>query len=170
MRCMPALPDPLHPAIVHFPIAFLIAGAVVAVLAIFVRRWHLPWLAAIILVAGALGSVAALITGEEEEHKVEPLAAAADHILEEHEEWGETTRNLALLAALLAVAAAFTVRQPIVGRGLSIVTAVIALAAVYAVAEAGHYGGELVYRHGVGVNSSVTTPDTPPQQRTRDDD
>lgn len=61
------LPDPLHPAVVHFPVALLLLGAAVAVLAVFVRRWHLPLFAAIALSLGALGAVAATVTGEKEE-------------------------------------------------------------------------------------------------------
>jgi uncharacterized membrane protein len=44
-------------------------------------------------------------------------------------------------------------RSPKVARGLGIAAAVAGLAASYAVAEAGHYGGLLVYQHGVGVSA-----------------
>ncbi len=149
------IPSPLHPAVVHFPIVLLLAGAVVAVVAVFVRRWHLPVLAAIVLTAGAAGAVVATTTGGQEEEVVGELSAAAEGILEEHEGWGETTRNLAIVTAILAIAAAGTARFPLAGRGLSIATALVGLAAAYAVAETGHYGGQLVYRHGVGINTAA---------------
>lgn len=146
-------PDPLHPAVVHFPIALLIVGSGAAVVAVVVRRWHLPWLAALLLVFGAAGAVVAVGTGEEEEEMVETNSAAAEQVLDEHEEWGKTTRNLALAAALFAVAAAFTTKVRVAGIGLSLVAAVLAVASAYCVALTGHYGGELVYRHGVGINT-----------------
>lgn len=149
------IPSPLHPAVVHFPIALLLIGSAVAVVAVFVRRWHLPWLAALLLVIGAAGAVVAVGTGEQEEEMVETSSAAAEQVLDEHEEWGEMTRNLALAAAVFAVAAAFAAKVRIVGIGLSVVAALLALGSAYAVAQAGHYGGELVYRHGVGVNTAA---------------
>lgn len=149
------IPSPLHPAVVHFPIALLLVGSAVAVVAVFVRRWHLPWLAALLLLIGAAGAVVAVGTGEQEEEMVETASAAAEQVLDEHEEWGEMTRNLALAAAVFAVAAAFAARVRIVGVGLSVVAALLALGSAYAVAQAGHFGGELVYRHGVGVNTAA---------------
>ena len=159
-------PDPLHPAVVHFPIALLIVGAGAAVVAVVVRRWHLPWLAALLLVLGAAGAVVAVGTGKEEEEMVETNSAVAEQVLDEHEEWGETTRNLALAAALFAVAAAFASKVRVAGIGLSAVTAVLAMAAAYCVAQTGPYGGELVYRHGVGINTvGADTGTTGPEAR-----
>jgi uncharacterized membrane protein len=144
-------PEPLHPAVVHFPIALLLLGAAVAVLAIFVRRWHFPLFAAVLLSLGAIGAVAATVTGEEEEEKVEHAIPSAEPLLEEHAEWGERARNAGIVAALLAVLAAIAANKPVGGRVLSVLTACAALVAGYCVAQAGHFGGELVYRHGAGV-------------------
>jgi uncharacterized membrane protein len=144
-------PEPLHPAVVHFPIALLLLGAAVAVLAVFVRRWHFPLFAAVLLSLGAIGAVAATVTGEEEEEKVEHAIPSAEPLLEEHAEWGERARNAGIVAALLAVLAAVAANKPVGGRLLSVLTACAALVAGYCVAQAGHFGGELVYRHGAGV-------------------
>ena len=150
-------PNPLHPAVVHFPIAMLLVGSAAAVVAVFFRRWHLPWLAALLLVIGAAGSVVAVGTGEQEEEMAETSSAAAEQVLDEHEEWGKRTRNLALAAAVISVAAALVSRFKVAGIGLSTLAALLALASAYAVVRAGHFGGELVYRHGVGVNSAAGT-------------
>lgn len=148
-------PSPLHPAVVHFPIVLILAGTAVAALAVIVRRWHLPILAAIVLAAGAAGAVVATITGGQEEEMAGEISGAAEQILNEHEEWGETTRNLAIAAAVLAAAAAAAANVRVAGRGLSVAAALVALAAAYAVTETGHYGGQLVYRHGVGINTAL---------------
>ena len=150
------LPDPLHPAVVHFPIALLTIGAPLAVAAVFLRRWHLPWLAAIVLVMGAAGAMVAVGTGNQEEEMVEGGSAALEQVLDKHEELGELTRNIAVVAAVLAVAAAFSSRVRVAGRGLSVLAALAAVAAAYCVAETGHYGGQLVYRHGAGVNTMAS--------------
>lgn len=149
------LPEPLHPAIVHFPIALLLTGAAVAVAAVLVRRWHLPLFAAILLACGALGAMVATITGEQEEEKVEHAIPSAEPLLEEHAGWGERARNAGVLAAVFAMGAAAAASRGVPGRVLSVLTALVALGAAYAVAQAGHYGGELVYRHGAGVNTAA---------------
>ncbi len=148
------IPDPLHPAVVHFPIVLILLGAVVAVSAVFIRRWHLPVLTAILLLGGAGGAVVATWTGEEDAEMAGEISQPADAILEEHEEWGEWTRNVAVVAALLAVGAAGMgmTRHPRVARGIGVAAALVALGAAYSVGMTGHYGGLLVYKHGVGIN------------------
>lgn len=171
-------PDPLHPAVVHFPIVLLLLGAPLAVVAVIFRKHHLPLLVAIVLSLGAVGAVVATITGGNDEEMAGELAENGEGILEEHEEWGERARNFGLIAALLAVVSAALVRQPAAGRIAGSVAAVAAIAAALAVAQAGHYGGQVVYKLGVGVNTSASPATegggTPPAEqgksRKHDDD
>lgn len=149
------IPDPLHPAIVHFPIVLLLLGAPLAVLAVFVRKWHLPVLAAVVLSLGAIGAVGATITGEKDAEMAGELAGNGEQILDEHEEWGELARNLGIIAALLAIASSTLARKPAAGRVVGSIVALAAVAAAFAVAQAGHYGGQVVYKHGVGVNAAA---------------
>ncbi len=152
---MLSIPSPLHPAIVHFPIVLILVGTVIALASIFVRRWHLPWIAASLLILGAVGTVAATWSGEEDEEILGAISDPAEELLEEHEEWGEITRNLSLIAAFMAIATIATSRFVSVSRGFGIVAALFALGASYAVLETGHYGGQLVYKQGVGINTSA---------------
>jgi len=41
---------------------------------------------------------------------------------------------------------------PVFSRGAAALTAAVSLGASWCVLEAGHYGGQLVYQHGVGVS------------------
>lgn len=145
------IPDPLHPAVVHFPIVLLLLGAPVAIVAVFVRRWHLPWLAALMLTIGAVGASVATWTGEAEEEGIGPISERAEAILEEHEDWGERTRNIAALAAVFSVFSLALVRFPKVSTAIAVVGALTSIGAAWCVVQAGHYGGQLVYQHGVGV-------------------
>jgi uncharacterized membrane protein len=150
------LPDPLHPALVHFPIVLILLGTLVALIAIFVRRWHLAWIAAGLLTFGAIGSIAAASTGNSEKEVVGEMNASADQTLDQHEEWGERTRNAAIVAALLAIGAAASLRRfRNLARTASVITACAALGASYCVAVTGHYGGQLVYKHGAGINTAA---------------
>ncbi|MEI6675206.1 MAG: DUF2231 domain-containing protein [Verrucomicrobiota bacterium] len=152
---MISLPNPLHPAIVHFPIVLILLGAMVALLVIVSRRWHLPWLAAILLVTGAAGALVATRTGGQQAEMAGEISGVAERILDQHEEWGELTRNMAIAAAILALLSASSARFPKAARGLGVATALIAGATAYAVAQTGHYGGQLVYKHGVGINTAA---------------
>lgn len=151
MLAVLSFPNPLHPALVHFPIVLLLLGAVVTVPAALITRWKLPLLAAILLSLGAIGTVVAVQTGESDGERIGETAAT-EQVLDQHEQWAERTQFVAIAAALLAVGALMTTRWAIVTAGLGAATALAALVAAWCVAETGHYGGQLVYRHGAGVN------------------
>ncbi len=161
ITAMNFIPNPLHPALVHFPIALILLGTLLAIVAVFSRRFHLPWIAAGMLGLGAVGAIAATWSGEEDGEKQESIPAQAKEMLEEHEEWGERARNIALLAAAAAIASAALRRYPVVARSAAGIAALAAVGASICVAEAGHYGGKLVYQYGVGMNSKVGNASAP---------
>jgi uncharacterized membrane protein len=143
-------PDPLHPAVVHFPVAFLLVGAALACAAVFLRPW--AWVAAAALAVGALGALAAVNTGERERsEEIAVPAGEGRRVLDAHEEHGEASRNAGVAAAIVAVAAAFWQGRRGLGRLLAVAAAVLALLAAREVVAAGRTGGELVYHHGVGL-------------------
>ena len=65
------------------------------------------------------------------------------------------TVTLVAVAAILALVSASSARFPKATRSLAVATALVAGATAYSVAEAGHYGGQLVYKHGVGINTAA---------------
>ncbi|MEO6053905.1 MAG: DUF2231 domain-containing protein [Chthoniobacterales bacterium] len=158
------LPDPLHPAIVHFPIVLILAGTLFAIICLFFRTRAMRWFAAILLLSGALGATAAVFTGEKAAHAAGDIPDTVERILDEHAEWGEGARNWAILAAVLSIATAATSRRTALPRVLAILTIVAACFSSRSVYEAGKHGGMLVYEHGVGVKimqpaeQSVTPP------------
>ena len=142
------LPDPLHPALVHFPIVLaLLAPAIGLGLLVAIRAGWMParaWLGVVLLqavVAGA-GWVTAE-TGEEEEERVERVVR--EEAIEEHEEAAERFLWIAGLALPLA---AVGLGGGAVGTGARVLTVVVTTVAAVAVGQVGHSGGELVYRHG----------------------
>lgn len=142
------LPNPLHPAVVHFPVvlAFLlpifVAGAFWAIHrgANARRAWIFP-------LAGALGLAAsawlAVQTGGADSERVERIVS--ELAVEGHEEMAEAFLAVSagvVLVALLGLA------NGIAGRVARVLTAVGAIVLVAFVARVGHSGGQLVYRFG----------------------
>lgn len=142
------LPDPLHPAVVHFPIALVVLLPMVAVVALWVIRrgaparrvWVIPVAFAGMLV---VSSWVALQTGEAEEDRVE--AVVAERALHEHEEAAE--RFMTLSGVLFLVAAAGLAGGTL-GRAGRLLTTAGAVGLVFLGVQVGAAGGELVYQHG----------------------
>lgn len=142
------LPDPLHPAVVHFPIVLIVLLPFVAAGALWAirggarpaRAWAVPVAAAAAL---TLSSWVAVETGEGEEEKVEPVVAEAS--LDRHEEDAE--RFLLLSGVLLVITAAGLLRG-VPGRAARLGATAGALGLMALGAQVGHSGGNLVYRDG----------------------
>ncbi len=152
------IPEPLHPALVHFPIVLAVLSPPLAAAAFWgIRSGRTPrrsWAAVLVLQIGlVLTAWGAAETGERDEELVERVVA--ERHIEAHEEAGE--RFLWLAAAVLPVAAAGLLagRAGTLGRGLTIALSLAVLAAAGAV---GHSGGELVYRHGAAAAHASPAP------------
>jgi hypothetical protein len=70
-----------------------------------------------------------------------------------HAEWGELTRNVAVVAACSAVVALAFYKARTFRRVMAFVTTIIAAGACYCALEAADRGAEMVYHHGVGIES-----------------
>lgn len=142
------MPDPLHPAAVHFPIVFAFLAPIVAAMLLWAiqsgRAPRRAWLGVVALQVVVLGSGwLAAEAGEGEEERVEEVVA--HDTIHEHEEAAERFIGIAALTLLISAAGGLGGQVGAVARGLTVAAAVAVAAAVGA---AGHSGGELVYRHG----------------------
>lgn len=152
------IPQPLHPAVVHFPIVFVMLLPLVAVIAVvMIRRGtavRLAWLPVVALAAGlSLSSWVALETGEREEEVVEEVVA--ESAIHDHEEAAELFVWLTAGGLLLALAGLITGRG---GAALRTATIVAALGLTVAGYRVGHSGGSLVYEQGAAVAYTGGSP------------
>ncbi|HJS48553.1 MAG TPA: DUF2231 domain-containing protein, partial [Gemmatimonadales bacterium] len=142
------LPDPLHPAVVHFPIVLGTLLPLVALLGLLAiargtaprRAWGYVTLAALGLFAAAFTAVR---TGEQGEEAVEKVVDR--EVIHHHEEEGELLQLMSGIAVIVFAAG-------MSGGGLGRVARPVALLASLALAwqtyHTGRSGGDLVYEHG----------------------
>lgn len=155
---MPEVLPNWHPAIVHFPIALTIT----ATLLLLVTRLRpadpllLP-AARLLLRLAAGGAVVAAVFGGMAFAKVEH-DAAGHLVMLSHRNWALASTAGLLLAALLDGFGKFGQR--------SLTLALLALSV--SVGITAWQGGEMVYRHGIGVSAPALAAETEPQAATNE--
>lgn len=165
------LPDPLHPAVVHFPIALLIVGGVAAFLALPARSRFPSAVAAVVLTLGTLGAIVARQTGEAEEERLEPVTVPIRELIDDHEAWANYTIISGLIASILAALAyRATARDSRATLLLKSLTATVALLAAFSVYQTGSRGGRLVYDHGIGIRGTTIIAPAPADSAIESDD
>jgi len=153
---MPPSLAPFHPQVVHFVIGILIVGVAMRVVAMTGRlKWTGP-AATTLLVIGGVAAYVAAKSGTAAHGPVERMPGAREAV-QEHEEWGERTRNvfvgvaaLELIALALSGGAARTVRA---------VSALAGIAGVFVLYEAADHGGDLVYSYAGGIGIRTGNPE-----------
>lgn len=147
----------IHPIIVHFPIALFITGLVIDAIGHLWRKETAKKIGLVLVVLGALGALAAMVTGTLAEETVEErLSKAGEKALDLHEDLGKLTAYLLLVVAALRVVIAtgwLSRWRLVAGVALAIylIAGVIGLGTL---TVTGYYGGELVYQYGAGVQLS----------------
>jgi len=144
------LPNPLHPAVVHFPMALAVMLPISAAIAVWaIRRGATPlkaWAIPFLFAAALTGSSwVALETGEAQEERVEDVVGRGP--IHEHEEAAE--RFLVLSGIVMLVAAGGLVGGTI-GTASRLVASLGSIAVLAAGIQVGAAGGDLVYKHGAG--------------------
>lgn len=167
------IPDPLHPAIVHFPIALVALLPVAAVCALVaIRRGAVPrqawgWVVGM-AAALLLTSWLAVRTGEVQEDVVE--AVVTERPMHDHEEAAE----LFFLLSLGGLAVFATGLAPgRLGRSSRFAGLVASAVLLTAGVSVGKSGGALVYEHGAAVayaSPRATAPPRATESRARDHD
>lgn len=155
------LPEPLHPAVVHFPIALTLVALLFELVAFFPKLRTLAPAVPVLVLLAALGATAAVVSGDlAEEEAVVP--AAARPLLQQHEALGE--KVMVGLWVLTALRFALW-RLERFSSWVRVVLLVLLALAAGAVSWNGKLGGELVFRHGVGTQLSLASPSSAPASR-----
>ncbi len=143
----------LHPMVVHFPVALILVALLFDVVSLFTQRELFGKMALYLLVLGTLGLIAAFLTGDLAEEGVEKTRAL-HQVLETHEEAGELTMWFMIVVVAARLAMVYFRRSQGVFQWAALAAMIIGALLVIRTA---YYGGELVYKHGAGVQIAAPT-------------
>lgn len=134
---------PLHPSIVHFPIALLLTATVIEVINLFLKKEYLFKTSTILFVTGFVTGLVSFMTGDAaEEFAEQKWGEVIESTVELHE-------NMALLSLILfgAISILKLFGQKLKINTKWIVTLVVILGIIGSstLAYTGHLGGKMVY-------------------------
>jgi uncharacterized membrane protein len=142
-----------HPIVIHFAIGLLAVGVLFRWMALTGRADFTGPAAACLILLATMAILVAAWSGEDAHVAVEAVPGAGAAV-RAHQEWGERTRNLAVVAGTLELLALALRGRP-GARRIVFASAAVGLMALLAILQTGKLGGELVYAHagGVGIRS-----------------
>jgi uncharacterized membrane protein len=162
---------PLHPRIVHLPVALAMLMPLVTsgLLLAWWRGW-LPrraWAVAVALqLVLVVGGIVALRTGEADSRQAETVVA--ESLVDAHEDAGKLLTAGAFVVLLLT-AGALALKSDGAARAVAALATVGTLAVLLLAWRAGHLGGQLVYVHGAARAYAPGAPPAAPAVHGEDD-
>jgi uncharacterized membrane protein len=136
--------------VIHFPIALLMAGFLSEIIALFRKRLFFHQARFYLLLLGTLGSVIAYLTGNAAGEGMEEgeLAKA----IQLHEQAASLTLWLTVTTAIMYIGIYFFQIKKI---WINILSLLLFAGVIGSVARTGYLGGQLVYKHGAGVELAL---------------
>ena len=149
MNLVPDWAPNIHPLLVHFPLALLIAAGAVDIMSLaFRRNKPLRESATLLYVLGTMAAAAAYVTGRAAAQAIW-LPGMAQPVLGEHWDWAlRTVWFFAIVTVVRLVLLRPSRRDP--GAAIIAGFALAGLMGIGLLLETGDRGGRLVYQHGVG--------------------
>jgi uncharacterized membrane protein len=139
----------LHALLNDLPIALLVTAVFFDLLAMLSRRVLFRQVGFSLLLVGALGGIAAVISGLQAEEHIDH-GEAVHRVMETHEQFA-----LISLGVFGALALWRLFREKRMGSGERTATVLASLAGVGVLFTTGLYGGRLVFEHAAGIPSKV---------------
>ena len=139
----------LHAALNDLPIALLLAAALFDILALATKRESFRLVSFWTLVLGAIGGVAAVVSGLQAEEHISH-GDAVHRVMETHETLGLVTLGIFGLLAVWRIA-----RERRMGSGERTASTILTLVGAGVLFATGLYGGRLVFEHAAGIPTPV---------------
>lgn len=141
----------LHPRIVHFPAVLFILYFFLEVSGILLKKDYLNKSAYIILIAGIVTAVAAVLTGNQAHEAAKMIMKGKNNLLNEMIEQHEQNATIALwyFIAILILRTYFITKKKFESNWKYIFIP-LGLVGCYLIYITGIHGGELVFKYGIG--------------------
>jgi uncharacterized membrane protein len=140
----------LHAMFVHFPIALLMVAFLFELLAFFFNKTFFRSSAFYLLILGALGTIASYLAGNAAGSGMEEGSLGKAIAL--HEQAATISLWLTIATAVLYLAVIIFKYQK---SWIRIAGIILFAAVIAAIARTGYLGGQLVYKHGAGVELAL---------------
>ncbi|MBI3597498.1 MAG: DUF2231 domain-containing protein [Nitrospirae bacterium] len=161
------LDHPVHPTVVHFPIALLFTAVFFEIFGFWIRRESYRQFGLWLLILGLVSGIVASAVGFWGEEAV-VATGVPQKAVDRHESLAVIT--LVVFALLLFVR--WRVRDPWSVRNRTVYF-ILAVLGVLLLGTTGYFGGDLVYRYGAGVQKQATvatpSPGTAPTSTGHDE-
>jgi len=146
----------LHPRIVHFPVAFLILYSVFEISGVILKKDFLNKAAYLTLIFGIITALMSVLTGNQAQEAAKLILSGKSigisEALERHEEFATITlwyfTALFILRTYLLINKKFINKWKYLFIGLGLI-------GCYLIYSTGYYGGQLVFKHGIGIHLQV---------------
>ncbi len=133
-----------HLVVNHLPIIFPLVGVIIMVTGIISKSEAVKRTAYLIFIIGALSSIAAMSTGEEEEEVVENISGITESLIEPHEEAAEIFAILTyILGGISLVGLWASFKQKAFAKAISLASLVFAFIVLFYAKQTGTSGGEI---------------------------
>ena len=153
---------PLHPLVVHFPIALLILAGVIEIVIVFAKMELLNRFGTLLVVLGVISGFVTLATGDGAEHFAESKwGDAVESQIEPHENFADISMIIYSVLTVIKILFrhnifkfSFLQSKALRGGIMSVLIVLLSLGGIASLAVTGHLGGKIVYE-----NNSNTTVD-----------
>ena len=150
---LPGWAPNVHPLVIHFPIALLIAAVVVDLVSVLRPRWSWVGTAATALyAAGAVSALVAYLTGRQAAAGV-LIPGMAQPIVLDH--WNWALRTVVYFGALAFARLALSVSGQHLSYSVRVLAVVLGVGGTLLLFHTAEQGARLVFEHGVGVSQPV---------------
>lgn len=138
---------PLHPMLVHFPIALFTSYIIFEILWMIFQKDWLKNSSVLLLFLGLIFVVPSILSGEAPAENFEKVSTL-EELIEAHETFAKLTGITFLIALILKV---ILIRTGKFNLKTNLIVFAISLIGMFFLIQTGLKGGELVYKHGVGI-------------------